>query len=201
MWLGWGGVEFGFWSQSQELTPQKLSASFLLGPSHLHLLDMWVRALVLLIADCCLAGATATHTKTVRRLRRQINLQGCSLFPLPSLSTLHINIFGNTKKIWKKIRWPPRVCVWQVWKEGSEGATVLKLKKKKKKKNLWELRRQQCCCYVTSAELKACQAACPTERKRLRRAKRRRGREVKWRKCRSERKHLYTWFNHVHFQG
>lgn len=53
---------------------------------------------VLLSAACCLAGATATHTETVRRLSRHKNLQGCSLFPWPSLSTIQIDIFGGTEK-------------------------------------------------------------------------------------------------------
>lgn len=60
--------------------------------------------------QCCLAGAQATHTETVRRLSRHKNLQGCSLFPRPSLSTIQINILGVVKKSEKKSGHPP-TCV------------------------------------------------------------------------------------------
>lgn len=99
------------WSQSQKLAPQKLSppppilSSWPFTSSPLSYVSVCVP--VLLSAACCLAGAPATHTETVRRLGRHKNLKGCSLFPRPSLSTIQINIFGGAEKSEKKSGYPP----------------------------------------------------------------------------------------------
>lgn len=83
---------------------------------------------VLLSAACCLAGAPATHTETVSRLSRHKNLQGCSLFPQLSLSTIQINILGCTKKSWKKLG-SPQGCVWERYKRMSLSELPLVSKK------------------------------------------------------------------------
>lgn len=83
---------------------------------------------VLLSAACCLAGAQATHTETVRRLGRHKNLQGCSLFPQPSLSTIQINILGGAEKSEKKLGRPSR-WVWDVCERRSLPELLLGSKK------------------------------------------------------------------------
>lgn len=148
---------------------------------------------VLLSAACCLAGAPATHTETVRRLSRHKNLQGCSLFPQPSLSTIQINIFGGAEKSEKKSGRPPG-CVRHRCKR--RGLSVLPLVSKKLIYGRW-----RGYCAVPSAGVVSLPSWSAV---RLRRQGGRSGREIKWRKCGCERKLStlsYTGFKKSAFKG
>lgn len=152
-----GGGWWGVLVPVPKIGPPKAvsPSSFLAGPSHPHLLAMWVCVPVVLSAVCCLAEAPATNTATARRLTGTKTYRAAAFFPSSHFLQYKSPFLGPQKNLKKNQVTPVGVCG-----SGVKGG-VLHSSRSPEKKNICGRLRD--CYSALSAELWACQTACLSE--------------------------------------